>query len=114
MTPATPLSLTASLGSKLTAATCPASFGVGSFIPHSLHGVIEPAQETTRAHNLTDNSEERARAFSFIGTLSQHMPRREAEIKEAMRMRRSDHRQVSKLGRELVLLKARAAALATR
>lgn len=59
----TPTSLTASLGSKLTAATCPASFGVGPFIPHSLHDVIEPLRETSCAHNLTDNSGERARAF---------------------------------------------------
>ncbi len=66
MNPATSPSLTASLGSKLTAATCPASFGVGSFIPHSLHSVIEPMRETSCAHNLTDNSGERARAFSNI------------------------------------------------
>lgn len=66
MNPLTLLLPTASLGSGLTAATCPVSFGAGSFIPDSLHGVIEPAQETSSAHNLTDSSEERARAFSSL------------------------------------------------
>lgn len=55
-----------------------------------------------------------AAGFSFIGKLADHMDRKEAEIKSAMLLRRSDHGEVKSLERKLQLLKARCAALGNR